>query len=960
MAWFRPLCNPVCVAVLISICLMAQQARADTTFYVAVDGDDSWSGKSAQPNADKTDGPFATLERARAEIRKLKSAGNLKDGATVLVRGGTYCIAKTFALRPEDSGTQEGRIVYRAYPGEKPVLMGGKLITGFVPYKGKILKADLKAQGFPEFYFRQLYYNGEWQHLARYPNFDPEAPICGGWAFVPGKPVKFYGKPIEETVEDRRTLHVRPEDIHDWARPEEGEVMLFPNHNWWNHIVGIASADKKRGIIKLKPNRSYESRLGDRRFGMKPGCRYYVRNLLEELDAPGEWFLDKKTWTLYFWPPGPMKDAVVAAPTTKTVINLWQTAHITIQGFTIECADASGVSLWKSNHCLIAGNTVRNVTGHASSGMAAIVLNGGTDNGAAGNDIYNVGSIGISISGGDRETLKPGGNYADNNYIHHTGILWKAGSAVSCNGVGNRVSHNLIHDTPRQGIRWNGSDHIIEFNHVHHTNTEISDTAGINACNSSWTKRGTILRYNYVHDTLGFGRNRDGEWVSPYYCWGIYLDNFTCGTTVYGNICARIVLGGPFIHGGRDNVIENNYIINCKTAQMYYATWKPLSEKQAEGIKNDLMKYGKLPAYRKYRGLAEMFRTNYDEWIQMAGNKFLRNICYYSDPDAALYQQRGLPYDKTESDYNLIYHFGHPLVVGLRKVPPEKQWEEWKKLGFEKHSLVADPMFVNPRKDDYRLKRRSPAFKLGIKPIPVEKIGPYKDPLRASWPIVEAEGVRKHPPKLELMPKPPAKPQPYPRNTKPFKAGKVGNPPRIDGVLSPGEWPEPAMVMKQTPRRMPIEGRPCRAKACHDGRNLYVDAAVPVKDVSKLVRTEQWGKADAMEVCFQDLSDGNPGPIFVLHGFLSGFHESVTLAKAPPDAAEGLGKAVRFAAKVGDKEWTCEWEIPLAAAGVTPRPGLKLAFNLAVHHTETGQWICWVGTLGAAYRLEEAGYLVLE
>jgi len=126
----------------------------------------------------------------------------------------------------------------------------------------------------------------------------------------------------------------------------------------------------------------------------------------------------------------------------------------------------------------------------------------------------------------------------------------------------------------------------------------------------------------------------------------------------------------------------------------------------------------------------------------MAGNRIRRNILYYRDPRAALYKHRRLPYDHFECDRNLIYHFGEPLVTGLGDVPAEKQWEEWQKRGFDRNSIVADPLFVDAENDDYRLKPDSPAWKLGFEPIPVEKIGPYESPDRATWPIREAPGAR--------------------------------------------------------------------------------------------------------------------------------------------------------------------------------------------------------------------------
>ena len=934
------------------------QQTQPATLYVSTAGSDAWSGRLAEPNAAKTDGPLATLTQARDALLRIKKRAGLPHGATVYVRGGTYYMDKTFTLNKEHSGAPRARIVYRAFDGEKPVLVGGLPIRGFTPHKGKIVKADVAAQGFKGFYFRQLFFNGKRQHLARYPNFRPDAPVCGGWSFIPGEPQRLYGGAVEETAEQRRTLNVKPEDIHDWANPSEGELFLLPHHNWWNHIVGIESVDKAKGIIKLKPNRGFEGRLGDRRFGMKPLCRYYVRNLLEELDAPGEWYLDRKTWTLYFWPPAPLEGASVVAPRVTQIIHIHKGAsHITLRGFTIECSDRFGVNMYRANDCLIAGCTVRNVTGHCTYGTAAISINGGTNNGAVGNDVYDVGGVGIGVGGGSRETLEPGNNYADNNYIHHTGVFWKAGSGISCSGVGNRVSHNLVHDTPRQGLRWNGSDHMVEFNHVHHTNTEISDTAGINACNSNWTKRGTVLRYNYVHDVLGFGMNYNHEWVSPHYCWGIYLDNFTCGTQVYGNICARIVLGGPFIHGGRDNVIENNYIIDCATAQMYYSPWKPQSERQAKGLVDALMKYGKLPPYQKYPGLPEMFKTNYDEWLQMAGNKFLRNICCYSDPKAMLYKQRALPYDKTESDYNLIWHYGLPLLTGMKGVPPDKQWEEWKKQGFEAHSLVAEPMFVDAKADDYRLKPDSPAHRLGIKQIPVDRIGPYEHELRASWPIVEAEGVTQHPLRLDLMPKAPPRPKVKigPRPT--FRVPRLKTPIEIDGAVMRAEWAQVNMrrgiTLKQDARG--AEAKPTSfAYMAYDDEHLYVgfrnNVDGPLKTGSK------WGKdTDAVEVAIRTPA----GPIVVLRGFVNGKFESSTEAGAPADVAK-RAEAARYAAKVLSKTlWSAEWEIPFASLGADPGKHREFECNLTVRKTASDLWLMWRGTRACSWEVSRAARIRL-
>jgi hypothetical protein len=155
-------------------------------------------------------------------------------------------------------------------------------------------------------------------------------------------------------------------------------------------------------------------------------------------------------------------------------------------------------------------------------------------------------------------------------------------------------------------------------------------------------------------------------------------------------------------------------------------------------------KYSKLPAWQKYTGLAKGGHPK--DAIPMGGNRIRRNIIYYTDADAMLYKYRSNAtkfLKDFQCDENLIWHQGKPLHIGgMKDVPEDEQWKQWREMGFDRKSLVADPLFVDAEHDDYRLKPNSPAFGLGFKPIPVEKIGPYQSADRASWPIVEAPGAR--------------------------------------------------------------------------------------------------------------------------------------------------------------------------------------------------------------------------
>jgi hypothetical protein len=917
----------------------------EAVLYVSPAGNDAWGGKLPAPNDGKTDGPFATLERARDAVRAMKKAGPLPaGGVSVQLRAGTYELKATFGLSAEDAGREGAPVVYQAYPGEKVVLTGGRSISGFVPYKGKILKADVAKQGFEGIRFLQLLFNGQRQILARYPNFDPKNPHGGGFAYVDGQPLNMY-KPLPGG-ENVRTIQCKKKDIRRWAHPEVGEVIIFPRYNWNNVSARIASADPETGVITLAKNIADPNHPQSR--SIRPLDRFYVRNLLEELDSPGEWFLDTKTATLYFWPPAPLAGATVRAPVLDKLITIGRNAnYIQFRHFVIEGCDGTAIDIRDADHCLVAGNTIHD-TGGKLAWSAAVIIRGGKNCGVVGNDLYRICNDGIRLysSKEDRDMLTTTGHYADNNYLHHIGELNGHGCGISLSGIGLRVSHNLIHDTTRCGIFGGGNNCVVEYNHIRHVNLETEDTGGYYV-GGNWHIRGHIIRYNYVHDVLGYGRMGD-TWTSPHFAWGIYLDDDHSGAHVYGNIVARTTLGGSHIHAGRDNVLENNIFIDHTKYQMQYSGHGKDHWVLPRHRKEFLAAMAK-PAYQK--AYPELVNADMDTIWQMTGNVFRRNIIAYTNPKALLYQcgtRDGNRFADNTSDYNLVWHAGLPITVGqhgMKDTPSRLTWEQWQEKGFDTHSIAADPLFVDAAHGDYRLKPNSPAFKLGFKPIPVDKIGPYASPLRASWPIVEAPGVRETPlvdTKVDLPPKP--------VHPKPQAAA-----PRMKA----GEWPKDALKIAQQTNGNPIRTTPCVLRVCHDGTNLCVAVTVPVKAAKKLKLGSKWTADDAAEVCFRDLSGKTPGPIFVIHGFASGKHESVTEAGAPAALAKAVATATQFSTRVENGSWTGEWRIPLQAAGIADKPGLKLGFNVGVRRTETNEWLQWCGS-GATHTLDRAGVLTLQ
>ena len=892
--------------------LLRYQSSTAAEWHVSTRGNDRWSGSPAEPNAGQTDGPFATLARARDAIRERRKAG-LAEPVTVFIHGGDYPFAKTFTLSKEDSGTAEAPVVWRAFRDEKPVLIGGVVIKGWEPVTddtrtgGRLLKADLASQGLDKAKFSQLIFAGRRQHLARWPNFDPANPYGGGWAYVDGKILPMY---VDIEGESKRTLVQKPTDVRPWARPTDGEVFIFPRYNWWNNIVRIQSFDAATRTITLAADCSYAAR---------PGDRYFVQGVREELDAAGEWYHDRDAKTLSFLPPEPIGERSVTVPTLATILSIGpDTEHVTIRGLTFECCEGTAVAVRKSRHCRVAGCTVRNVGNYSGSGVS---IDGGSDNLVTGCDISETGSNGISISGGDRTTLTPARNRAENNYIHHTGVFYKQGVGVGLSGVGNRVAHNLIHDGPRMGILFSGNNLEIEFNHIRHVNLETEDTGAIYTGGRDWiSSRGSVIRHNFFHDILGFGREGE-KWVSRHLAWGVYLDDNAGGVDVIGNIVARCSRAGLHLHNGRDNRIENNVFIDCGPHQIDYSGWTKDHKFWKNHFPTMVKGYESVAGHPAWQSMRNMQLHPKDavlpDGLVMTGNEFVRNIVDYRDPKAKLFAFRNLPFDHYMSDDNVLWHHGLPLLTGQQKIgrtlatvvidnagfetgkpgalpdrwrwqvkpadavaavaegdaPSGKQvlgidagtgkdaggkevpaqvissefaiqpgrtyrlsasfranrpatkvglmlqshvpnvffwanfpsqttidtawkpvqftirvpaagerghheqmkkavvridvseagagvlvddvkleevevlneWASWRALGFDERSVVADPLFMNRDEDDYRLRPESPALKLGFQPIPTEKIGPYADELRASWPIVEAEGAREQP-----------------------------------------------------------------------------------------------------------------------------------------------------------------------------------------------------------------------
>lgn len=716
------------IASISPLLLIAQEK--ESAYYVSLSGKDAWSGRLADPNGDKTDGPFASLERARDEIRLLKKSDKFpRSGRTVYIRGGIYSVPKTFELSAEDSGLENAPVIWRAYPNEEVRLSGAKIITDFerlsnqsaikridATYHDKIVQINLKAQGITNYgilkptgfvsYEREsrlieldealyvstgtvnldmkryptameLFFNNKPMTLARYPN--------EGWVTIADVP---QSGELKSEGQDRYMHEGIPRGRHygrftysgdrpgRWEINDDMWMFGYWMRDWADQYQRIAIIDaQKREIYPAEP---YHPR------GYTKGQRYYYCNILEELNSPGEWYLDRESGILYFFPPSPIeKGETYVSLFEDLLLSMKGTSYIAIENIIFEGTRAGAIHIKGGANNTIAGCTIRNV------GTDGIIIDNGLNNGIMSCDIYEMGDCGIILHGGDRKTLTPAGNHAVNNHIHHfSRINHTYRPAISISGVGNRAAHNRIHDAHHMAIGWAGNEHIVEYNEIYDVVLEGSDSGAIyNGRNPS--EQGNIFRHNYFHHIGKF----EGQGTAA-----IYFDDGECGNTVYGNIFYKTgvpghaLFGAVFIHGGRYNVIDNNIFIDC--TQAYGETW--WDNKRWENYYDEELWQEQI--FKQVDISKPPYSTRYPWLVSLKHDNRLNVL-----------------------SRNLVYKCASFLGRGTQELID---------------NLVTDeaPGFVDAANENLMLRDDSYVYKkiAGFKMIPFDKIGLYRDEYRSS------------------------------------------------------------------------------------------------------------------------------------------------------------------------------------------------------------------------------------
>ncbi|WP_445367259.1 right-handed parallel beta-helix repeat-containing protein [Methylomonas sp. BW4-1] len=524
-------------------------------FYIDPAGSDQANGLSPELSHSEASGPFLTFSRAQQAIRDLKKDGLFREPVTVHIQTGDYTLQKPLEFDLRDSGFTDRKIRWQAENG--PVLIsGGTTLQNCKQGNNKIwdcptstLKLDgikysntyRKKGNIPGF---QLFVDQQSMHLARWPNTD--------WAHIK--------LPINEntkfsSMENLPTLG---------NETNHAQIHIMAGNDWFDEYIGIAMLDQGQNNISLSSNTKYP---------LTSGRRFYLQNIQSELDAPGEWFYDQTNNKILFIPHDSSKPNKAIVSQLKNILSINGANYISFNNLVFRHSTETAINIDKASHILFDGIEISHIGGTAIEVKNCDHIN------ISNSQINDTGEAGVLISGGDRATLVPANNIVHNNHIYNFGvILMTYTPGIEVSGVGTHITHNLIEHSPGAGILINGNDHLIEKNEVQHVCEQASDCGAIYS-GRNWTFHGNVIRYNSIHDLLGYGlksvdiANNKVVYAKPDGARGVYLDDAVSGFSIIGNIFNKAGSMAIQLGGGRDNIIENNVILTDSNALWIDNRW---------------------------------------------------------------------------------------------------------------------------------------------------------------------------------------------------------------------------------------------------------------------------------------------------------------------------------------------------------------------------------------------------
>jgi hypothetical protein len=656
-----------------------------TTLHVAPGGNNASSGQTI-------DAPLASLAGARDRIRALRAGGPLGP-VEVLIRGGVYYQSPTLILEEQDSGTLGSPVVFKAYPGENPIISGGRPISSPTLSGGQYSVTVPGARN-GRWPFRQLFIDDVRYTLARSPN--------EGYYFVQGIPPEPSSYPYEPFWSGRN-FSFKPGDLKDWSTLPLDEISIRVYHLWETNTVYLTSVDESN-------NSAYSATGVSRGFAPSatnsPGGvskRYVVENAPDSLDAPGEWYLNRTTGLLSIIPFGSedLSQKTLVAPFTQQAIIINGDAdanrfveHIRFEGIAFKhyatkplltsaggwrymqgakeagaCIEIEGAKFIKFIRCELSHIGLHGI--QFGRGCKFNVVEQCHIHDLGGGGIY-LGELIATYEGYDPGTYGyTSHNTIYNNYIHDGGIIHEAAAGL----IIGQSHDNLVWNNEIAHFNWSGMqigwtwdssptwtyNNRIEYNYIHDIGQNVlSDLGGIYLVGNN---KNTIVGNNVVHDVYTWieGNGR-----------GLYPDQQASGITFRNNLIYNTGANSIGINFCRDIIVKNNVFA---------------------------MNYGKGTFH---------FGSNVDATI--INNIFYTRYGYIYTDNTDDFNENWV----SEMNNNLYWRIGgRPITYN-----PDSDFPFWKsQRGWDSNSLEADPMFRDPENGDFSFADPRNAAAIGFVPV---------------------------------------------------------------------------------------------------------------------------------------------------------------------------------------------------------------------------------------------------
>lgn len=659
------------------------------------------------PAKDCQDGPFATPGRAVQALREARGTG---EPAEVRLRSGTYCLPKPLVLDAELSGTEAVPTVFAAYPGERPVLSGGRKISHWQigEHQGRRLwVADLPDVASGQWNFLQLFVNGQ-------RRFRPRLPKNDFYRFA-GLTGKDSGMSWEQGPDN---VYFEPGQIKDWKNVQDVDLVVY--QLWFDTHHRIKSIDAEKNIVHFQAKS-----LGSLKDEQGKMARYYVENIFEALEEPGQWYLDRSAGKLYYLPlDGETPEATeVVAPCLESLLRFEGTEaqpvrHVQVENLRFQhaewlppanwsgsiqaCFDMPGAVVFsQAEQCVLYGCEIHSIAQYAvqlgcGSHDCRVVACAMSDMGAGGVRVDNEWMAGVGPTN-RQEVLpaakgKPRAALVSDCVIHDGSVLYPSAIGIWIGNAGhNRILHNHIFNMNYTAIScgwtWGYAEtatvaNRIENNHIHHINwTQVlSDNGGIYTLGR---QPGGIVKGNHIHHISCYG----------YGGWGIYPDEGSSEIVIEDNLVHHTGHAAYSGHYSRDCLVRNNIFAYSKETH--------------------IMPAGRHESHRA--GIFErnliVFREGKMNGVAYGGSGWPRRVCLFRD--------------------NLIW--SHAAEIDLGEALSDLQAK-----GQFLNTVVADPLFLDADGDDFSLRADSPALALGFKPFALDQAGPRQAACRPAsyrdWP----------------------------------------------------------------------------------------------------------------------------------------------------------------------------------------------------------------------------------